>query len=206
MNLSNYCLARGKFFSSMESIGELSIVGSDINEDIALNLKNIKSLLSYCSAVLSREPIIKGTIELMTPTSKIANENLDYEAFLKTTRLSDNKSFYFQATTFANKASLLFSDRGLLGEKNEYKPFDSQDNKAIDSMISATIEEIRLFSDNNFKFKHYRGTAAFDRATTHTKGYTIYLTDKEMYMTVIASRHNTKSGITSYIAIMYIGG
>ena len=68
-----------------------------------------------------------------------------------------------------------------------------------------TIEEIRAFGDDNFKFKHYRGTAAFDRATTHTKGYTIYLTDKQLYMTIIASRHNTKTGVTSYIAIMYIG-
>ena len=205
MNLSNYSLARGKFFSSMESLGGLALVGPDLNENMTLKLKDIKSFLSYCSAVLSREPLIKESVELMTPSSKIAHEDLDYEAFLKTTRLSDNISFYFQATTFVNKAPLSFSDRGLLGEKNEYKPFDSQDSKPIDSMVTATIEEIRAFGDDNFKFKHYRGTAAFDRATTHTKGHTIYLTDKQLYMTIIASRHNTKTGVTSYIAIMYIG-
>ena len=32
MNLSTYTHARARFFSSLESIGELAIVGPDINE------------------------------------------------------------------------------------------------------------------------------------------------------------------------------
>ncbi len=155
MNLSNYSLARGKFFSELESIGSFELIGPDIEENMTLKLKDLKGLLSYASAVLAIEPIVKNTVELMTPTSKVASENLSYEAFLNTTKLNDSISFYFQATTFVNKAPLTFSDRGLLGEKNEYKPFDSSDTKTIDSMLSATIEEIRAFSDDHFKFKNY---------------------------------------------------
>ncbi len=205
MTLSNYSHARAKFFSSLESVGEFNLVGPDLAEDVTLKLKDLKGLISYFSAIMSREPIVKQDVEVMTPFSKIADESLNYEAFLVTTKLNDNMSFYFQATTFVNKAPLLFNDKGLLGEKNEYKPFDSHDSKSLDTMLTATIDEIRTFSEDTFKFKHYRGTAAFDRAITHTKGYTIYLIDKGLYMTIIASRHNTKTGINSYIAIMYVG-
>ena len=205
MNLSNYCLARAKFFSPLESIGDFNMVGEDINENMTLRVKDLKGLLSYFSAVLTKEPILNDVANIMTPGTKIANEDLSYDTFLKTTKLNDNISFYFQATTFANKASLTFSDIGLLGESNTYKPFNSQDATVIDSMITASLDDIRQFSDNNFKFKKYRGTAAFDRVSIHPKGYTIYLTDKQLYMTIIASKYTTKTGVTSYIAIMYIG-
>ena len=205
MNLSNYSTARARFFSPLESIGTFEMIGPDLTENVTLKLKDLKGLISYFSAVLSREPIITDVVEVMTPDTKVAVENLSYEAFLKTTMLNDNISFYFQATTFVNKAPLYFNDIGLLGERNEYKPFDSHDSKTLDTMITATIDDIREFSEDSFKFKQYRGTAAFDRATTHPKGYTIYLLDKKLYVTIIASRHNTKTGITSYIAIMYVG-
>lgn len=203
MNLSTYVGARSRFFSSLESNGELAIVGPDINENIVLKLKDIKSFLSYCSAVLVREPLLREEIELMTPSIKIANEDLSFSAFLNTTKLNDKLSFYFQATTFVNKVSLIFSDRGLLGERNTYKPFDSQDNRAIDSMTTNSLDDIRTFSNKYFKFKNYRGTAVFDRVTLHKKGYTIYLTDKFLYLTIIATKYNDRTGINTYTAILY---
>lgn len=205
MNLSNYTAARAKFFSPLESIGEFNLVGTDINENMTLKLKSLKSLLSYTSAVLTREPIITSNVSLLKPGTISADEYLTYDAFLNTTKLNNDLSFYFQATTFVNKAPLTFSDRGLLGDKNTYKPFDSAEVKSVDSMITGTIDDIRVFSEDNFKYKHFRGTAAFNRVTTHKKGYTMYLTDKALYVTIIASRHTIKTGITSYIAVMYIG-
>ena len=206
MNLSTYTAARARFFSSLESNGNLAIIGEDINENMTLKLKDIKSFLSYASVVLIREPLILDTINLMVLGSKIADENMDFNSFLVTTKLNDKLSFYFQATTFVNKDPLKFSDRGLLGAQNTYKPFDSQENKELDSMLTASLDEIRIFSQNNFKFKHYRGLASFDRVSLHTKGHTIYLTDKKLYMTIIASKFNFKSGINSYLAILYTGG
>lgn len=205
MNLSNYTTARARFFSAIESNGTFNLTGPDINENVTLKIKDLKGLLSYGSAVLTREPIVNDTVDLMTATIKVADEDLSYEAFLNTTKLNDNISFYFQATTFVNKVPLMFNDIGLKGDENEYKPFDSSSNKAVDSMLTATLDEVRLFSEKYFKFRNYRGTAAFERATTHIKGHTIYLTDKGLYMTIIAAKYDMKTGRNSYIAVMYIG-
>ena len=172
---------------------------------MVLKLKDIKSFYSYCSAVLIREPLVREEVELMAPINKVAQEYLTFITFLSTTKLNNQLSFYFQATTFFNKASLSFSDRGLLGEKNVYKPFDSLDSKTIDSMTTNSLDEMRAFSNKYFKFKNYRGTAVFDRVALHTKGYTIYLVDKALYLTIIAVKSNTRTGIHSYTAILYIG-
>ena len=205
MNLSTYTAARSRFFSSMESNGELKMVGPDINENVNLKIKDIKGFLSYCSAVLVREPIVNDIIDLKAPGATVADEHLSFDSFLATTKLNSKLSFYFQATVFVNKASLHFSDRGLLGEKNVYKPFDSSDSKSLDSMTTSSLEEIRNFSNRYFKFANYRGTASFDRAALHLKGYTIYLDDKQMYMTIIACKYN-KSSINNYTAVLYVGG
>ncbi len=205
MNLSTYVNARARFFSSLESNGELAIVGPDIEENVVLKLKDLKSFYSYCSAVLVREPLVREVVELMSPVNKLAQEDLNLEAFLSTTKLNNQLSFYFQATTFANKASLHFNDRGLLGEKNTYKPFDSLESKAIDSMTTNSLDEMRDFSNKYFKFKNYRGSAVFNRVSLHVKGYTIYLTDKDLYITIIAVKSNTKTGINSYTAVLYSG-
>ena len=64
MNLSNYCLARAKFFSPLESIGDFNMVGEDINENMTLRVKDLKGLLSYFSAVLTKEPILNDVANI----------------------------------------------------------------------------------------------------------------------------------------------
>lgn len=205
MNLSNFTNKRSRFFSSLESVGELNITGPDLSENITLQLKDIKSFLGYCSSMLVREPIVVDTIDLKPLANSIANEIVDFNTFLSSTMLNSKLSFYFQATTFANKESLDFKDKGQLGEENTYKPFGSNVAKSIDSMMTASLDEIRAISDKYFRFKNFRGTAVFNRAYIHNKGYTVYLSDKGLYLTIIAAKYDTKTGISSYTAVLYIG-
>jgi len=204
MILSNFSIARARFFSPIESLEPVALQGAEIQENMTLKLRDIKSLLGYFSLVHTKEPIILDEIFLRDLTTCVPDESMSYNEFIETTKLDDNATFYFQATTFVNKVPLIFSDRGLLGSKNTYKPFDSSESKEVDSMLTASIEYIREFSDKKFKFKNYRGMVAFERTTVHKKNYTIYLEDKGFYLTIISSRHTDK-GQNTYIGILYTG-
>ena len=201
MILSNFSTKRAAFFSDIESIKPLALRGTDIEQNLTIIVKDIKSFLSYVSVVHTREPITVDITELQPLGSIVASETLEYGAFIETTKLNDRLTFYFQATTFVNKVPLNFNDIGLLGAKNTYRPFDSTDQSAVNSMITADISTIRAFSDEHFKFKRYRGLVAFERAIVHKRGYTIALPDKGLLITIIASRHSDKGN--SYIGIMY---
>lgn len=205
MNLSNYSDKRNRFFSSLESVGTLSIIGDDLNIPMTLKVKDIKSFVNYCSSVLVREPLIRESIELMAFGTRIADERLSFDEFQNTTKLNAKLTFYFQATTFANKAPLNFRDKGLLGGNNVYKPFDSQDEGVVNTMLTASLEEIKVFSDTYFKLKHFKGVASFSRATSHLKGYTIYLIDKGIYATIISAKYDEKNGYINYLAVLYTG-
>lgn len=201
MNLSNYTEARKNFLSSYESIGTLDFVGPDVEANMTLDIKSIKSLLGYFSVIHNREVITQDRINIVNPNIVSPDENTSFGAFMEKTLINTKQSFYFQATTFAHREPLIFSDNALLGDKNVYKPFDSLDSSGQNSMLTATLAEIRSFSNQNFKLKNYRGVATFQLVDILRKGYIIYLTDKHLYLMVIAAKYQD---INNYTAILFV--
>lgn len=204
MNLSNYSIARQRFMSSIETLKPPVLTGPDVDFNMTISVKDLKALLSYFSVVHTREPIVSNSLMLKTIRTQGYNEVMDFRTFKEITTVDNKSTFYFQESTFVNKAPLKFYDKGLLGEINVYRPFNSSDVKDISSMLSMTIDEIRQFSDGFFKFKTYRGIVGFSRVDILEKGYTTYLSDRDLYIIVIASKFVDNKPNT-YMGVMFSG-
>jgi hypothetical protein len=132
----------------------------------------------------------------------IPDEIYGFKHFLEKTKLSNKLSFYFQSTEFVHRVPLKFKDIAFLGEDNTYKPFDSSDLAAANTMMTSDIDSIRQFSDEHFRLKTYRGVVAFHWAQLLPKGYTFFISDRDLFIVVIAVK-SLKTGGYAYIGIVH---
>ena len=184
-------------------LNTLDLEDSEIPYGMTITLKDIRALFSYFSAIHAREPILHGSGNTMlSPAINGAQVQMAFDAFLKTTEINNKPTFYFQASTFEDQDSLTFFDKGLRGVKNTYKPFDSGTRSAKDTMLTMSLEEIATFHGQFFKFKNYRGIAAFGSAEVHDKGYIYDIVDRQMFMVIIAAKYDLKSGISMYTTVL----
>ena len=203
MDLSQFANARGDFFSELESIGTLDLDDTTIDYGMTLKLRDIRSLFSYLASIHAREPILHGSGNTMlSPAIEAAQLVMAFDAFIKTTEINNQPTFYFQASTFEDQDSLTFIDKGLLGGKNVYKPFDSGTRSAKDTMLTMSLDEVATFHNQFFKFKNYRGLAAFGSATVYDKGFIIEIVDRQMYLVIISAKYDLKKGVSMYTAVM----
>jgi hypothetical protein len=178
--------------------------GPELTEGLNINLNTVKELARYTSTVYSYEPIFTTYLLFRPLKTVIADVSLRYNQFLETTKQDNKLSFYFQSTDFAHKVPLKFKDVAFLGEDNLYKPYDSSELSAIDSKMTSSLTDIKTFSENHFSLKTLRGTIAFWQQDLLPKGYTFYLTDKQLYILVISYKPS-KNGY-NYIGIVHTKG
>lgn len=202
MNTSQYINARNAFFSDLESVSTLEMTSPDITTDVTLQLKDIRALSSYLSAVHLMEPLFGATNNFIDYDLPYEDESLSFEAFRNTTLLNNVKTFVFQATTFANKVPLVFYDKALLGETNVYKPFGSSESTSIKTMMTSSIAGAAAFSSKNFKLAHYKGLVAFSSTRIHNKGYVINITDRGFKIVIIAAKYDLKKGVATYLGLL----
>jgi hypothetical protein len=206
MILQDHIKARSFFMSSIESVGSLpGVISPNITEGVTLKLNNYDAFFKYVSAVFSLEPIVKDIIELRALTNPTPDKSLDFRLFMETTKQDNKYSFYFQSTDFAHKVPLRFNDLGFLGDTNVYKPYDSSDLSAIDTMITSNLAGIKHLSSLKFQLRTLRGITAFFQADYLPKGYTFFFTDRSMYM-VILSMKELKNGGYNYLALLHTKG
>lgn len=207
MNLSNYATALSKFNSTLESpVTTINILSKPIESSATVSFNTVKDLLNYYLQLYIKEALVDTQITLLDLDDRTGfDEATSFKGFIDSTYRLDKPSFKFQTTDVSERVPLSFRDYALLGDENIYKAFDTVEEATFRTQMSASLDEIKQHSQKYYKHKSFRGIIAFERPLLHTKGYTIYLIDKKLYATIIASSYSLSTGYGTYIAILYTG-
>ncbi len=206
MELTNFANFRNDFISDIESVDNLTLQTTPLNENMSLKFKVLKDFFSYLSAIHILEPVFSGDINLFIKASEIVgNYSMTYEEFKLKTLINDNYTIKFTPITTIKGEALAFMDTGKFGERNVFKPLGTNNVDTLDSSLTMSLAEASDFFNSSFKNKFYKGTITFSSVTFYSKGEIIYISDRDFYL-IITSFKNNKNGAFDYSGLITIKG
>lgn len=206
MELTNFANFRNDFISDTESVDNLTLQTTPLDNPMTLQFKTLKDLFTYLSTIHILEPVFSGENNIFIKASEIVgNYNLTYKEFKESTMVNDLLTINFMPITTLKGEALAFMDTGKFGERNIFKPLGTENSDTLDSKLSLTLAEISNFYNSNFKNKFYKGTMTFSSVTFYSKGEIIYISDRDFYL-IITTFKNNKNGAFDYSALITIKG
>lgn len=206
MELTNFAIFRNDFISDMESIDNLTLQTTPLNQPMTLQFKTLKDFFSYLSAIHVLEPVFAGDVNMFIKASEIAgNYTMTYLEFENSTTINDTKTIKFSPITAIKGEALAFMDTGKFGERNIFKPLGTENVETLDSKLSMSLSEASNFYNASFKNKFYKGSMTFSSTTFYSKGEIIYISDRDFYL-IITTFKNNKNGAFDFSALITIKG
>jgi len=206
MELTNFANFRNDFISDTESVDNLTLQTTPINNPMTLQFKTLKDFFGYLSAVHILEPVFSGDVNMFIKASEIlGNYTMTYPEFKDMTLINTRQTIVFTPVSTIKGEALAFMDTGKFGERNIFQPLGTESLDVLDSKLSMTLAEADDFYKRSFRNKYYKGTMTFSCTSFYSKGEVIYISDRDFYLIITTFKAN-KGGWYDYSALITIKG